>query len=81
MRPLSCSSCRGGKRHLVVYLGEICKQDGVDHLIRALKLLRDEFRRDDIHCVLVGGGPYQPSIKLCRGGRRGRAVHVHRSGE
>ncbi|MET0522788.1 MAG: glycosyltransferase [Jiangellaceae bacterium] len=52
-----------GKRHLVVYLGEICKQDGVDHLIRALKLLRDEFRRDDIHCVLVGGGPYQPSIK------------------
>jgi glycosyltransferase involved in cell wall biosynthesis len=52
-----------GKRHLVVYLGEICKQDGVDHLIRALKLLRDEFRRDDIHCVLVGGGPHQPSIK------------------
>jgi glycosyltransferase involved in cell wall biosynthesis len=52
-----------GKRHLVVYLGEICKQDGVYHLIRALKLLRDEFRRDDIHCVLVGGGPYQPSIK------------------
>ena len=54
---------RKGKRHLVVYLGEICKQDGVDHLIRALKLLRDEFRRGDIHCVLVGGGPHQPSIK------------------
>ena len=54
---------RKGKRHLVVYLGEICKQDGVDHLVRALKLLRDEFRRDDIHCVLVGGGPHQPSIR------------------
>jgi glycosyltransferase involved in cell wall biosynthesis len=54
---------RKGKRHSVVYLGEICKQDGVDHLIRALKLLRDDFRRDDIHCVLVGGGPHQPSIK------------------
>jgi glycosyltransferase involved in cell wall biosynthesis len=54
---------RKGKCHLVVYLGEICKQDGVDHLIRALKLLRVEFRRDDIHCVLVGGGPHQPSIK------------------
>jgi glycosyltransferase involved in cell wall biosynthesis len=54
---------RGGKRHLLVYLGEICKQDGVDHLIRAVKLLRDELGRDDVHCVLVGGGPHQPSIK------------------
>jgi glycosyltransferase involved in cell wall biosynthesis len=52
-----------GKRHLLVYLGEICKQDGVDHLIRALKLLRDQLGRDDVHCVLVGGGPHQPSIK------------------
>jgi glycosyltransferase involved in cell wall biosynthesis len=54
---------RNGKRHLLVYLGEICKQDGVDHLIRAVKLLRDELGRDDVHCVLVGGGPHQPSIK------------------
>jgi nucleotide-binding universal stress UspA family protein len=54
---------RKGKRHLIVYLGEICKQDGVDHLVRALKLLRDELGRDDIHCVLVGGGPHQPTIR------------------
>jgi glycosyltransferase involved in cell wall biosynthesis len=54
---------RKGKPHLLVYLGEICKQDGVDHLVRAVKLLRDELGRDDFHCVLVGGGPYQPSIK------------------
>ena len=25
---------REGKRHLIVYLGEICKQDGVEHLVR-----------------------------------------------
>jgi glycosyltransferase involved in cell wall biosynthesis len=56
-------SWRNGRRHLLVYLGEICKQDGVDHLIRAVKLLRDELGRDDVHCVLVGGGPHQPSIK------------------
>jgi glycosyltransferase involved in cell wall biosynthesis len=31
--------------------------------VRAVKLLRDEPGRDDIHCVLVGGGPHQPSIK------------------
>ena len=54
---------RKGRRHLVVYLGEICEQDGVDHLVRAVKLLRDELGRDDVHCVLVGGGPHQPSIK------------------
>jgi glycosyltransferase involved in cell wall biosynthesis len=54
---------RQGKRHLIVYLGEICKQDGVDHLIRAVKVLRDELDRHDLQCVLVGGGPYQPSIK------------------
>ena len=52
-----------GRRHLLVYLGEICKQDGVDHLVRAVKLLRDELGRDDVHCVLVGGGPHQPAIK------------------
>jgi glycosyltransferase involved in cell wall biosynthesis len=54
---------RKGKRHLLVYLGEICKQDGVDHLVRALQLLREELGRDDVHCVLVGGGPHQPNIK------------------
>ncbi len=54
---------RSGKRHLLVYLGEICKQDGVDHLVRAVRLLRDELGRDDFHCVLVGGGPHQPAIK------------------
>lgn len=51
-----------GKPFVVVYLGEICKQDGVDHLVRAMKILRDEFGRWDVHCVLVGGGPHQPVV-------------------
>lgn len=51
-----------GKPFLVAYLGEICEQDGVEHLVRAMKILRDEFGRRDIHCVLVGGGPHQPSV-------------------
>ena len=53
---------RRGKEHLLVYLGEICEQDGVDHLVRAIAILRDEIGRDDFHCVFVGGGPYQPMI-------------------
>jgi glycosyltransferase involved in cell wall biosynthesis len=54
---------RQGKEHLLAYLGEICVQDGVDHLLRAVKILRDELERDDFHCVIVGGGPHQPAIK------------------
>jgi glycosyltransferase involved in cell wall biosynthesis len=52
-----------GAPHLLVYLGEICKQDGVDHLVRAVKILRDELGRADFHCIFVGGGPYQPALK------------------
>ena len=54
---------RQGKSHLLVYLGEICKQDGVDHLIRALKLLIERYGFQDFHCVLIGGGPHQPVIQ------------------
>jgi glycosyltransferase involved in cell wall biosynthesis len=52
-----------GKPHLLVYLGEMCAQDGVDYLLRALKSLRDELGRDDFHCVLVGGGPHQAAMR------------------
>ena len=51
----------GGKRHLLVYLGEICQQDGVDHMVRAVKLLAGQ--RDDFAVVFVGGGPHQPAIR------------------
>ena len=56
---------RAGKPHLLVYLGEICKQDGVDYMVRAVKLLAAE--RDDVRVLFVGGGPYQPAIKTYAG--------------
>jgi glycosyltransferase involved in cell wall biosynthesis len=56
------ASWRRGKEHLLVYLGEICKQDGVDHLVRTIKVLRDDLGRTDFHCVFVGGGPHQAAI-------------------
>jgi glycosyltransferase involved in cell wall biosynthesis len=56
-------SYKDGKQHLLVYLGEICKQDGVDYMVRAVKLLREKFGRTDFRVLFVGGGPYQPSIK------------------
>jgi glycosyltransferase involved in cell wall biosynthesis len=51
-----------GKPFLLVYLGEMCKQDGVDHLVRAVRILRQDLRRDDLRAVFVGGGPEQPMI-------------------
>ena len=54
-------SYRAGKRHLLVYLGEICKQDGVDHMVRAVTWLKQ--RRNDFAVLFVGGGPHQPAIR------------------
>jgi glycosyltransferase involved in cell wall biosynthesis len=53
---------RKGKPHLLLYLGEICSQDGVEYLIDAVKALRDELKRDDFHCILVGGGPHFKAV-------------------
>jgi glycosyltransferase involved in cell wall biosynthesis len=57
------ASWKRGKAKLLVYLGEMCKQDGVDHLVRAVATLRDELGHGDFHAVFVGGGPEQPLIK------------------
>ena len=54
---------RQGKSYLLVYLGEICKQDGVDHLVRAIKHMVEDHGFRDFHCVLVGGGSHQPAIQ------------------
>jgi glycosyltransferase involved in cell wall biosynthesis len=51
-----------GKPNLLLYLGEMGPQDGVDNLVRALKVLRDEMGRADFHCVLIGGGTHQPTV-------------------
>jgi glycosyltransferase involved in cell wall biosynthesis len=50
------AALRRGKTHLLAYLGVMGPQDGVDHALRALHLLRDEIGRDDFHCVLMGAG-------------------------
>lgn len=53
---------RQGRRYICSYLGKMCKQDGVDYLIRTIKILTADRGRDDILFVFMGGGPAQPSI-------------------
>jgi glycosyltransferase involved in cell wall biosynthesis len=57
------STWKRGKPFLLVYLGEMCKQDGVDHLVRAVRILREDLQRDDLLAIFMGGGPQQPLIK------------------
>ena len=52
---------RSGKQHLLGYLGVMGPQDGVDHALRALAVLRE--RRDDWHAIFVGDGDVRPRME------------------
>jgi glycosyltransferase involved in cell wall biosynthesis len=51
-----------GRRFLCCYLGKMCEQDGVDYLIRVVKILTVERGREDILFVFMGSGPAQPGL-------------------
>jgi len=55
-------SFKKGKPNLILYLGEMGPQDGVDNLVGALRVLHDDFDRNDFHCVFIGGGTHQPAV-------------------
>ena len=45
-----------GRKYLVGYVGVMGKQEGIDYLLRAAKIIIGEMRRIDVHFGLVGGG-------------------------
>ena len=47
---------RNGREHLVGYVGVMGKQEGIDYLLDAAKLIVTEHGRTDIQFGLVGGG-------------------------
>ncbi|MGO9338931.1 MAG: glycosyltransferase family 4 protein [Terracidiphilus sp.] len=47
-----------GSKYLVVFLGEMGSQDGVDHLLHAIRHYADEYPKD-VSFTLIGGGPEQ----------------------
>ena len=54
---------RRGRKHLVGYIGIMGSQDGLDYLIESADLIIREWKRDDIHFVLVGAGTELPRLK------------------
>jgi glycosyltransferase involved in cell wall biosynthesis len=41
---------------ILCYIGSLNPQDGVDYLLRSLKYLSQDLKRDDFHCVIMGNG-------------------------
>lgn len=55
-------SLKKGKKYLVMYLGEMCAQDGVDHLLYAIDHFKKKYA-NETQFVFVGGGPDQQRLK------------------
>jgi glycosyltransferase involved in cell wall biosynthesis len=52
-----------GRRYLVGYVGVMGKQEGIDYLLRAIRHVVYEMKRDDIQFGLVGGGTELEGMK------------------
>jgi glycosyltransferase involved in cell wall biosynthesis len=55
------ASLREGRNHLLAYLGVMGPQDGVDHALRALRILRE--RRADWRAIFIGEGDVLPAMR------------------
>lgn len=54
---------RNGRQYLVGYVGVIGAQEGLDHLMRVIKLIVTDYGRRNIHFAIVGGGTDLDTIK------------------
>jgi glycosyltransferase involved in cell wall biosynthesis len=54
---------KNGRRHLVVYVGVIGSQEGLDLLLQAVEYIVRRLRRSDVQVVIIGSGPAWPGIK------------------
>jgi glycosyltransferase involved in cell wall biosynthesis len=52
-----------GRPYLVGYVGVMGKQEGIDHLLRAVRHIVCGLKRTDIHFGIVGGGTALPAMK------------------
>ena len=57
MTPVAPSTrLRGMNKCILCYIGSLNPQDGVDHLLHALRYLLYDLKRSDFHCVIMGTG-------------------------
>jgi glycosyltransferase involved in cell wall biosynthesis len=64
VRPMPANpALRKGRKYLVGYVGVMGEQEGIDYLLRAVRIIVHERSRDDIHFGLVGGGTELDQMK------------------
>jgi glycosyltransferase involved in cell wall biosynthesis len=54
---------RRGRPHCVGYVGVMGPQEGLDHLLRAIRIIIEDHGRQDISFMLVGDGPSRPALQ------------------
>jgi glycosyltransferase involved in cell wall biosynthesis len=54
---------RNGKEHLIVYLGIMNKQDGLDLLLESIRCLVRDLGRSDVFVALIGDGTELPQLQ------------------
>lgn len=55
---------RNGRALLVVYVGVMGPQDGLDLLLESIRIIVQDAKRDDIYFALIGRGPETPRLKV-----------------
>lgn len=70
---------REGRSYLVAYVGVMGKQEGIDLLLDAVRVITHEHGREDILFVLIGSGPERPHMEEYAK-RIGVAPHVRFTG-
>ncbi|NEO03600.1 MAG: glycosyltransferase family 4 protein, partial [Moorea sp. SIO3I7] len=56
-------SYRRGRDYLVGYMGVMGEPEGIDYLLRAIRYIVQEKKRQDIHFMLIGSGPAAETLK------------------
>jgi len=56
-------SYRKGRNYLVGYMGVMGEPEGIDYLLRMVRYIVQEKNRQDIHFMLIGGGPAAEKLK------------------
>ncbi len=51
-----------GREILIGYVGVIGPQEGIDHLLEALRILIDEFKYSNFLCIICGDGPVREKM-------------------
>jgi glycosyltransferase involved in cell wall biosynthesis len=54
--PAPSRRLRESGKKILVYIGSLNPQDGVDYLLRSLRYLVHDLKREDFHCVIIGSG-------------------------